>query len=170
MNVLSDEKIIAGNVTIALGDQLLATFWNAPWLYRIGGLCFVVALVSELASLWNSGFNTDSLEPLFVLGVVIAIVPACVALGFRRLITEQRTVTYEIGADRLVTRDATGAELAVPWMVIRRCRETRRGFAFKLKPAGLRWFPKRAFSPGAILALRVLVKSKLGEAAQIAGG
>jgi hypothetical protein len=58
--------------------------------------------------------------------------------------------------------------VAVPWDTVRRIDETGKGFAVFLKPAGIRWLPKRAFTAAAIDALRELARARLGDAARLA--
>jgi len=55
----------------------------------------------------------------------------------------RKRVTYEINADHILTRDATGAAIVIPWSIMRRVVEGRSGLAIHLSPRGVRWLPKR---------------------------
>ena len=86
-------------------------------------------------------------------------------LGYRGLSPQQKSVTYEINADHIVTRDATGATIVIPWSIVRRVVEKRSAFAIDLTPRGARWLPKRAFTAESIASLRECFRQTLGSSA-----
>jgi hypothetical protein len=53
---------------------------------------------------------------------------------------------------------------------VRSCIESNSGFVFSVQPAGSRWLVKRAFTAEDVGALRILIKSRLGEAAKLQTG
>jgi hypothetical protein len=77
-------------------------------------------------------------------------------------------VRYRVTAERIEISDGTGASLGIPWTGIRRCVETRSALLLRLKPAGLRWLPKRAFAD--VTGLRGLAAQCLGSKAKLMRG
>jgi hypothetical protein len=165
------DDFITGATTLTATDQLRAFWWGAGRLVRLmfilAALMVLVLLVVTLGTLEDDSESWTT--PLLALIALLIIWPAMVLWGFRRMSPEQRQLSYEIDRRHVATRDATGAVSAIPWSVIRRFTERRRGFAIALKPAGLRWIPTRAFTPQAIEDLRTLARAKLGKAARVRG-
>ena len=94
-------------------------------------------------------------------GILILAIPVCIALwfsipmlGHRGLSARQKRVTYEINSDHVLTQDATGTAIVIPWSIIRRVVEGRSGFAIHVTPRGARWLLKRAFTAESIASLR----------------
>jgi hypothetical protein len=167
---LAGFPIITGSMVLGLKDQLRAAYWSMPGLYHWAAAA-LVGLAIILTGLVPAPRPSSLLElilivfiaaPLFAVGSV-----ASFFLLLYRLTPAQRQVRYEIDTASLVTRDATGAAIALPWEQVLSARETNSGFVIKVRPAGSRWFAKRALSADAVAALRQLLKEKLGNAAQL---
>ena len=82
-----------------------------------------------------------------MLPLVTLFVVVFTALGVRRMGIERRTLTYEIGADGMRTRDGLGAELFLPWTNVAWTRMGKRLLLVKIKPRMLRYVILRAFPP-----------------------
>ena len=159
-------------MVLGLKDQLHAAYWSMPGLYHWAAAA-LLALAIILSGLVPAPRASSLLElilivfiavPLFAVGSV-----ASFFLLLYRLTPAQRQVRYEIDAASLVTRDATGAAIALPWEQVLGARETGSGFVIKVRPAGSRWFSKRALSADAVVALRALLRDKLRNAARLRG-
>jgi hypothetical protein len=158
---MGDDATIVGNTEITLSDQMRAIFWSRPRLFCIGGAVVVAALLVNGAV----AAYGDGMDSIAIIVAVFCVVfwPALVFLSFRRLSKEQRLVAYEINADQITTRDATGAAIIVPWRIVRRVVERRSGFAINVMPTGTRWIPKRAFAADQIPLFHELIETKLRE-------
>jgi hypothetical protein len=158
---MGDDETIIGHTEITLADQMRAIFWSKPRLFCVGGAVVVAALlVNGAVAAYGEGM--DGITIIVSLGCIF-FWPALVTLSFRRLSSEQRLVTYEINADQITTRDATGAAIIIPWRVVRRVAERRSGFAINVMPTGTRWIPKRAFAANQIPLFHELIERKLRE-------
>ena len=83
---------------------------------------------------------------------------------------EQKQVSYEIDSQKIISRDAAGTELSVPWSSVRWCRENKLGFTFSVRPMGMIWLPKQAFTTNAVQSLRTLAMDNLGNKAKLLQG
>jgi hypothetical protein len=68
--------------------------------------------------------------------------------------TQRRSVEYEVDESKIVTRDALGAELSLPWSNIRKAVFTKRLLLLQLQPRGWRFLMLRAFKPSDLASLR----------------
>jgi hypothetical protein len=150
----SSPQTITGSTFITLSDQIRAFYWSGRQLFRTAGILLVVAVAIDLLRRATSSSEVDD-------GVLILVIPVSIllwfgipVLGHRGLSASQKRVTYEINADHVLTRDATGAAIVVPWSIVRGVVEGRSGFAIHLTPRGTRWLPKRAFTADSIASLR----------------
>jgi len=157
---------IRGTATIVAMDHLKVAYWGMP---RAGRICCLLAPPLFALAVGPSFFTDDGPDVWVIVGVVAVFVmwPA-ILVGHWRLSDAQKQVSYEIDGEQIAMRDAAGTSVAVPWTVAKRAVETGSGFVVKLRPAGSRWLPKRAFSPEGVTALRQLIKEKLGGAAKLA--
>lgn len=128
-------------------------------------------MIATLALLGVSAHSGDGGGDQGVTAIAIVasalLWPIVVTFSFRRLSSEQKQITYKIDAKGIAMRDLTGAATAIPWTIVRRVIESRAGFAVAVKPAGLRWLPKRAFTEEALAGLRATFRQTLGKAARV---
>jgi len=164
---MNDQRSITGRTFLTVTDHLLALFWSSPRLYCLTAVGALVALILALMPMGSREVSIWSFGVFAALFAITFVGPAMLAFNHWRLGNSQKKLTYLVDADNIATRDATGALIAVPWSVVRRCVESKSGFVFALRPAGIRWFVKRAFKAEDVDALRQLIKSKLGEAAKL---
>ena len=166
---MNGQQSIVGSTVLTTVDHLRAVFWSASRFYRLAGAATVAALA--LALLRASGGETSFwwFYAFAVLLIATLATPVWLLLAHWRLGSPQKELTYLVDAENIVTRDATGAEITVPWSVLRRCIESKSGFIFAVRPTGARWLVKRAFTPEDVGALRRLIRAKLGEAAKLQG-
>jgi hypothetical protein len=163
----SVEQPIAGAAIITFSDQLRAFYWLAPHSIRIVAVGVAIMLCLELIAAPGADGGDLYFSPPVLIGLALVFWIAIMAFGYRRLSGAQRQVTYLVTREQIETRDAADAAIIVPWNGVKRCFESRSGFALRLKPAGLRWLPKRAFGSDATLALRRLIADKLGARARL---
>jgi YcxB-like protein len=158
---MDDDRTIVGNAEITATDQIRAIFWSSPRTFCFGGAVLVVALIVIGAV----GAYGEGMEGTAIFAALFCLLfwPTIVVLSFRRLSKDQRLMSYDIDADRIAIRDATGTAVIVPWKVVRRVVESRSGFAVRLMPTGTRWLPKRAFAADAIPRFRKLVERRMVE-------
>jgi hypothetical protein len=109
------------------------------------------------------------LAAILVCGAIVAVLVAFVlaAIMTVRLSKDQSVIAYRLDNAGLTMSDLNGSAGTTPWNVVKRAREDSRAFCFRLKPAGARYVPKRAFAPADIVAIRALLTEKLGKAAKL---
>ena len=111
-------------------------------------------------------------------GVSLVVVGACLLLFtlflpvlktviHLRTSPEEKQVSYEIDSQKIISRTAAGTELAIPWSSIRWCRENSLGFTLSVRPMGVIWLPKQAFTTNAVQSLRALAMDSLGKKAKL---
>jgi hypothetical protein len=168
VNASDERPPIIGSTTITFFDQVKAFYWSAPRLWWLGAGCLLIFWLTQMASPADDDSDTGIFsDPVVILGGVCVLWLALIAFGYWRLSQEQKRVSYRVTADQIVTSDGAGAAVTIPWSGIKRCRETRSGFVLRLKPAGLRWLPKHAFSDDAVTVLRSLIADRLGAQAKL---
>jgi YcxB-like protein len=153
---------VTGETTVTLGDQFKAFYWTAPWLWWTLIGCFLVVVLTS----WGGHGDSDSLfnTPVLV-GVCVLLWAGTIFFSYWRLSHEQKHVRYRLTTERIEISDGTGAAVTIPWALIKRCVETRSALLFRLKPAGLRWLPKRAFRD--VAGMRGLTAQCLGSKAKM---
>jgi hypothetical protein len=156
------DQTITGSTVITLPDQIRAFYWSNRALFRTAGILLIVALAIDLLLRATTSSEVDDGLLLVVMPVTIVLWCSIPMLAHRGLSAQQKRVTYEINADHILTRDATGAAIVIPWSVVRRAVEGRSGFAIHLSPRGVRWLPKRAFTAESIASLRERFRQMLG--------
>src|SRR5271163_3732405 len=151
---MTADQVITGSTAITLSDQIRGFYCSGRHLFRTAGILVIVAVGLDILQLVTTSTGVDD-------GILILAIPVCILLwfvipmlGHRGLSAQQRSVTYEINADHIVTRDATGAAVVIPWSIVRKVVEGQSGFAIHLTPRGARWLPKRAFTAESIASLR----------------
>jgi hypothetical protein len=166
---MADDRTITGGTVITLADQLRGVYWSNARLYKICAVVLVVAwlliLLPELTISSNSDLDAGGftlLNPVYFIPLLFLFWFGLIAFGFRRFSAEQKRLAFEIDAQHVLVRDGTGTEVSISWSIVRRVVESRHGFAVMLKPAGVRWVPKRAFAPARIASLRDLFQEILG--------
>lgn len=159
----SDPTTITGQVTLSQGD---AFAFLAAWLPRaILGMFVLAAMV--FAGLWfafltdgqRAAFDADTGAgirhflteagwlPVAVTAAWVLVLALVNFIQFRRMPVPSRQLSYEADAAGLVTRDEAGAELKVPWAIVREVRATRGLLLLKLNTRVWRYLPWRAFAP-----------------------
>jgi hypothetical protein len=163
--LMTGDQTITGSAVITVSDQLRAFYWSGRGLFRTAGTLLIVALGIDLLLRATTSSEVDD-------GILVLAIPACILLwfgipilGHRGLSAQQKRVTYEINADHVLTRDATGTAIVIPWSIMRRVAEGRSSFAIQLAPRGVRWLPKRAFTADSIASLRKRFRQMLGSPA-----
>lgn len=153
---------ITGATTVTLSDQFRAFYWSAPWLWWTLAACFFVVFLSSPGNVGES----DTVFTYPVLVVLVALLwIGIIVFSYWRLSREQKQVRYRVSTAQIEISDGTGASVAIPWTVIKRCVETRSALLFRLRPSGLRWLPKRAFVN--VEGLRGLTAQCLGSKAKM---
>ena len=66
---------------------------------------------------------------------------------FLRMPMPARRLHYEADAEGLVTRDEAGAQLKIPWSIVREIKPTKHLLLLKLNTRAWRYLPWRAFAP-----------------------
>ena len=175
---MTDARAITGRVTFTVLDHLRARANR-----NTAGLIAVMIAIVAIIAVFENGvpeldspvaFVIDALAGVMAiaglfLAYVVFLALVIVALS-SRLSKEQRNVTYELGQDSVLLRDETGATSTLPWTIVRRASESRAAFRLYLRPLRAIYFPKRAFAPQDIPALRALLSDKLGARAKLAKG
>jgi hypothetical protein len=118
---------------------LIGHFNEARWL----GASIPGALLGTLPALLGSAAVFIPIAAAILLLYVVLIVP----LTMRRMGRDRRALTYEIDEAGIRTKDALGAELVLPWSNIKRLIFRKRILLLRLRPAGWRYLPLRAFAP-----------------------
>jgi hypothetical protein len=159
------DQTITGNTVITVADQIRAFYWSGRGLLRTAGILLIVAVGIDILLRATTSSEVDD-------GILILAIPVCMflwfgipVLGHRGLSAQQKRVSYEINADHVLTRDATGTAIVIPWSIMRGVVEGRSGFAIHLAPRGVRWLPKRAFAVDSIASLRRRFRQMLGSPA-----
>jgi len=80
-----------------------------------------------------------------VVGIPLLIL-AIHALQWRRFPAQNKAITYTVDTTGVLTTDAAGAGLNMPWSMVRRTRRTRSLFLMQLTTGAWRYLPMRAFA------------------------
>lgn len=92
-------------------------------------------------------FATDMFPvALGYMGAFMATIVFCSWLSFRRTPMANRQLTYHVDHLALKTSDASGAELTLPWSLIRQTLVTKQLLLMQLTTRGWRFVPLRAFT------------------------
>jgi hypothetical protein len=167
--------VVSGRTTITFGDRMGAC-WTRRTKIMLALLSLFVAAMT--VSDFPKGLTTSrdvaavyAITTLLTILLLALVWLSCVVIGFAvvhlRSSKEQCDVAYEFAAAGLTVRDATGAAAICPWSVIVRARETRRAIRLDIRPLSSRYVPTRAFAPGDLARLRLLLSEKLGAAAKM---
>jgi hypothetical protein len=165
---------IRGRTIITLGDRLRA-LWTRSSKIALGVFAIVIAGITVVGDRPAMGSTLDTaIYVVSILSVILLmilfwllIVVALISGLHRYTSREQRDVAYEFNDSSLTVRDAAGASVSCPWSIVRNARETARAIRLEIRPMASRYIPKRAFAPADIVAVRVLLKEKLGKAAKL---
>ena len=166
--------IIRGRATITLGDRLRAQ-WTRRFKYTAAAfVIFIVGMTVfgfhvPLVGWLDVAVYAAALVVTTLLMVLIWLMLIVIAMAIvhARTSAAQRDISYAFDDAGFTLRDATGASFSCPWSIVIRIRETSRAFRIENKPMGSRYIPKRAFGADEIVALRALLKAKLGKAAKV---
>ncbi|HEX3674813.1 MAG TPA: YcxB family protein [Rhizomicrobium sp.] len=169
-----ESEIIRGSTVITLSDQIRAS-WSARSKFVLGVLMLVISAVI----MFDVPREAPTIEYVAVTAItaagtvllfaaVLLLVRVILVLIFRlRLGADRRDMAYEVSSDSILVRDRTGSSVTTPWSVVRRVKESRNAFRISVKPMGMRYIPKRAFSAGDLVSLRKLMVEKLSSAAKL---
>lgn len=140
-------------------------YWSGPWIWWALAACFLIIFLSSLAS-WGDDEDSDTFFSMPVMvGMLVLLWVGIIGFSYWRLSREQKQVRYRVTTEHIEISDATGAIVAIPWKIIKRCVETRSALLYRLRPAGMRWLPKRAFAD--VEGLRGLTAQCLGSKAKM---
>jgi hypothetical protein len=156
---------ITGETTVALWDQFNVFYWSAQWLWWALAICIPIVYLPTLASSDDNADSDSFFNVPVLLGLLVLLWIAITIFGYWRLSRAQKQIRYRVNVERIEISDGTGAAVAIPWTVIKRCVETRSALLFRLRPSGLRWLPKRAFAD--VNGLRGLAAQCLGSKAKL---
>ncbi len=160
------EHVITGAAKLKISDQVHTLFIGGR-IFKIAIFAFVGMMllnfvVSFLYGPFDIGFFFEILASsagVFVGTMLILIIPLQVLLYFR-LSLEQRDLRWEIDDLSISVLDGTGAKIVSPWGQVKKVHENKSGFGLFMKPAGLRWIPKRAFDEQGIASFKRLIEIK----------
>jgi hypothetical protein len=155
-------RYLVGQTDLTIGDTLAFTFSRLRRLLLFYALCSVV-----FAGLfWLLGSSRQNLayfqsDPLAAIkefaadmypivlgyfGAFLATTAFCSWLSFRRTPVANRQLTYRVDHLALKTSDASGAELTMPWSLVRQTLVTKQLLLMQLTTRGWRFVPLRAFT------------------------
>jgi hypothetical protein len=154
---------IRGQATLEWGDQL--RFLVRPYAKAL--LKYGAIMVAVFAAVWASTLSDQDWlglrsEPLHSLGLFVAdawpfyvgtfgvlavVMAGHSCLAFHRYPHINRQLAYEVNAAGLVTRDAAGFVLTMPWTSIIRTRNTPRALHLQTVTRAWRYLLWRAFAP-----------------------
>jgi hypothetical protein len=161
-NIPLVDRRLVGQVELTVGDTLAFTFSRLRRLLLFSALCSII-----FAGLfWLLGNSQQDLayfqhNPLIALrqfavdmypvvlgyfGVFMATTAFCSWLSFRRTPLANRQLTYHVDHLALKTSDASGAELTLPWSLIRQTLVTKQLLLLQMTNRGWRFVPLRAFT------------------------
>lgn len=168
-----DASGVTGQTKLLPSDQLrfILTWLHRPLLIMFGLCClaFTVAWFLGLStrrrafyaeSPWSGvqDFLRDiAWVPLAATAFYGLILLALSYVQFHRMPAPSRQLSYEADAKGLVTRDEAGAELKLPWSMVRAVKTTRHLLLLKLKTRAWRYLPLRAFAPDDQERLQALI-------------
>jgi len=163
MPMPDDTAIIRGSATLEWSDQfrfLMRPFAKA--LARFGAimaLVFVAVWASTLsdqdwldlrsAPLRSLGLFVADVWPFYAgtFGALVVVMAGHSCLAFLRFPHFNRQLSYEVNAAGVVTRDAAGFALTIPWASIIRTRDTRHALHLQMATRAWRYVLWRAFAP-----------------------
>jgi hypothetical protein len=165
---------VRGHTIIILGDRLRAQ-WTRSSKIALGVFAIVIAGITiagdhpAMRSVSDAAIYVVAILGTVVLMMLLWIVITVVLISMLHFYTskEQRAVTYEFNETGVTVRDAAGSSLSLSWNVACSARESTRAIRLEIKPMASRYFPKRAFAPADIVAVRALLTEKLGRAAKL---
>lgn len=160
---MSVERAIHGEITLTWGDR--ARLSARPVVRYM--LIFTVAATLVVLVVWATNLSDEEWlllrhDPLSMLrnaaqdvgsvlaagvAVMLALIVSFYARAFYRFPHPNRRISYEATKDRLVTRDAAGFALTVPWSNIVRVRNDKHMMRMQLASGGWRAVIWRAFAP-----------------------
>ena len=172
-----EQRPITGQTTLLQRDSFI---FVAMWLPRFL-IILMVVLFAAAAALWLSTlseskrlrFSDDPLAgfqafmtqlgwvPILFAVVFVLLLAVVVWLQMARLPLENRKVSYEANQDALITRDAAGAELKLPWTMVRTLRPGKHLLILKLGMRAWRYVPWRAFAPEDRARLLALAQARI---------
>lgn len=182
----SEPVTVTGQTTLRQSDQFrfLAT-WLPRVLLIMFALCCVVFTAAWLfgmserrrayyaANPWEGAreiLGDIAWVPLAATAFYGVVLFALTWFQFRRLPAASRMVTYQADAEALTTRDAAGAELKVPWTMVREVRTAGHLLILKLKTRAWRYLPLRAFAADDRQRLQALIGRQVAGHPPAAGG
>jgi len=163
MPMTDDTTIIRGNATLEWSDQLrLLVRPFAKALVKYGAIMVLVFaavwagtlpdqdwLGLRSAPLRSLGLFVADAWPFYAgtFGVLAAVMAGHSCLAFHRFPHINRQLSYEVNAAGVVTRDAAGFTLTIPWASIIRTRNTRHALHLQTVTRAWRYVLWRAFAP-----------------------
>lgn len=162
---MSADTPVTGSMAVTWMDEMQAIYGIMTPANRV--ILPSIGLFSLGYMIW-SGFDSGlgaGRWPLLMFGFLgvcfVLFLPLWRTITYLRLSPEQRQLHVAVNAERIEKRSGTGLSVAVPWGEVRSCREDGLGFAFVLRPMGVMWLPKRAFTTSALPSVRRLVGANL---------
>jgi hypothetical protein len=153
---------IVGSLVLTASDNLWFLFSR---LNRLLSIAVLTATIVGMVIWWLArsnqqsdhylthpllGFKTflSNMLPIILgyAGLFVAVAVFCSWLSFRRMPQANRTLNYRADLAALKTSDASGAELTLPWALVRRARVTKQLLLMQLTTRAWRFLPLRAFS------------------------
>ena len=125
---------ITGGTTVTLLDQFKAFYWGAPLLWWAMAACIFITYLSSLPSPGDDADSDSFFNLPLIRGLVALLWIAIIVFSYWRLSREQKQVRYRVNTQQIEISDGTGAAVAIPWTIIKRCVETRSALLFRLRP------------------------------------
>jgi hypothetical protein len=146
-----------------------ATFRRQPWGLLF--LCIALSGFIVLATLWEllESAWQGRIPTALTLAALTASILACalvLLLGISSTVAavdafqlwtlgeQRRCLQLEVDQARILTKDAMGTQLEVPWQSVHQTLLTGRLLLLQMKPRGWRWIPLRAFTPSDLARMR----------------
>lgn len=159
----SDRPPIVGQTTLSLGDSFAFLAAQLPrvlvGMFVLSTMLFVILWFVLLTDAERAHFDADTAAgirrfltdagwmPLALTALWPVLLVVLSWVQFHRIPALNRQLRYEIDAEGIVTRDAAGTELKVPWTMVQQTRTTRHLLLLKLNTRAWRYLPWRAFAP-----------------------
>jgi hypothetical protein len=156
--MMAADEPVTGQAAVSMADHLRAIYRTMPTASRVALPAVTIA----------------GLGLLLILAPVVGILAALLWVGLVRLLLpivqpgiNARQLYIAVDRDKIERRDGAAFADVVGWGAVSWCRESDLGFTVGLRPIGVIWLPRKAFSASAIRSLRRLISEKLGRAAQL---
>jgi hypothetical protein len=153
---------LVGQTELTIGDTLAFTFSRLHRLLLFSALCSIVFAgvfwllgTSQRDLAYYQSHPRTALKQFAVdmypivlgyCGAFLATTAVCSWLSFWRTPLANRQLTYHVDHLALKTSDASGAELTLPWSLVRQTLVTKQLLLMQLTSRGWRFVPLRAFT------------------------